>query len=385
MSKAPRILFIDQSGQLGGAELFLLDVAGFFWERAEVALFEEGPFHEALVQAGIPVTVLDEKIHVQKESGLLQSLAAIPKVLKLIFRLARLARRHDIVYANTAKAFIIGSLAAHLAGRPLVYHLHDIVSRDHFSRLNQRLLVGCANRLTRCLIANSQASLEAFQTAGCRLRDVHVVYNGFAAVSPSSIGSESAAEIRTRLGLEGKPVVSIIGRLTPWKGQHIFLQALQSLPGVHGLIIGEALFTDEDRSYAEQLRAQSQEGNLAGRIHFLGFQRNLTGFYKASDIIVHCSIAPEPFGRVIVEGMLAGKPVLATNLGGAREIITQGVTGLLLPAGDPAALASAIGKCLENPRWAQALATEGQRYAAATFALEGIVQRIDLILKSLPA
>ena len=153
----------------------------------------------------------------------------------------------------------------------------------------------------------------------------------------------------------------------PWKGQHIALEALRSLPGVHLAIVGEALFTEEDRAYREELRRTAEEPGLQGRVHFLGFRSDVIELLHAMDVVVRCSVAAEPFGRVIVEAMLAGTPVVATRGGGVDEIITDGQDGFLVTAADPGALALAVGKIVQEPGLAEQLSSAALASASEDF------------------
>ncbi len=177
------------------------------------------------------------------------------------------------------------------------------------------------------------------------------------------------------MGLDDRPIVGIFSRLAPWKGQHVLLEALALLPDVQALLVGEALFQDEQH-YAHQLRERAAQPDLAGRIHFLGFRDDVPVLMQLVDVVVHTSIAPEPFGRVIVEGMLARKPVIATQAGGALEIVRSGKTGLLVPPGNPSALAQAIRYVLDNPDQAHQLAQAAYEEARMRFSLEGMRQAV---------
>jgi glycosyltransferase involved in cell wall biosynthesis len=106
---------------------------------------------------------------------------------------------------------------------------------------------------------------------------------------------------------------------------------------------------------------------------------------KAVDIVVHTSVEPEPFGRVIVEGMLAERPVIATVGGGVREIIADGVNGLLVPPNDPAALAAAIRALAADPEEARRLAAKGRERARQSFLVAGMCRRIATELGELAA
>ena len=125
----------------------------------------------------------------------------------------------------------------------------------------------------------------------------------------------------------------------------------------------------------------AEEPGLQGRVHFLGFQSDVTPIFQAMDVVVHCSVAPEPFGRVIVEAMLAGTPVVATRGGGVDEIITDGHDGFLVPSADPVALALAVGRIMQDPAVASKLATAALHSARERFSMEQTVGRICQLLK----
>jgi len=163
-------------------------------------------------------------------------------------------------------------------------------------------------------------------------------------------------------------------------GQHILLQALAQLPGVRALIVGEALFGEQ--AYAERLYALAQELGVADRVAFLGFRRDVPLLMAACDIVVHTATAPEPFGRMIVEAQLAGRPIVASRDGGVVELIADGQTGVLVPPGDPAALAAAVGTLLADPGHAAHLAEQGRRAARARFSRERMLADFDAVLEA---
>jgi glycosyltransferase involved in cell wall biosynthesis len=211
---------------------------------------------------------------------------------------------------------------------------------------------------------------------------IHVLYNGIDDVPFDLIGDVDIAAARHEFGLEGATVVGVFGRLAEWKGQHVALEALRLLPGVHLLIVGDALF-GEDR-YAASLREQARRSGVAGRVHFAGFRRDIPLLMRAVDIVAHTSIAPEPFGRVIVEGMLARRPVIATRGGGVDEIVEPGETGILVTPGDAAELAEAIGGLAAGPDIRRRLAEAGRDAAVRRFSqaamLHGMRAHIDGVL-----
>ncbi len=115
-------------------------------------------------------------------------------------------------------------------------------------------------------------------------------------------------------------------------------------------------------------------------MHFLGFRSDVAPLMKAADVVVHASTLPEPFGRVVVEGMLAERPVVATAAGGVGEIVTDGVTGLLVKPGSPDALAGAVKMLRADPARADALASAGNARARAAFSVQAMVQGVRTVL-----
>lgn len=388
----PKVLWMDHAGVLGGAELCLLDIARCYDGPSAVLLFADGPFRGALKRAGVEVEVVAAPgavSGIRRESGAARNLGALPGVLGLAVKTARLARGYDVVYANSQKALVIGALAAKLAGRPLVWHLHDVMTAEHFSGVNRRVAVALANGpLVRRVVANSEASARAFVESGGKAEKVRVVYNGIdpAPYSPPE-GPEEKRRTRENLGLPlGAPVVGAFSRLAPWKGQHVLLKALARLPGVHALVVGEALFGEED--YARELRGLASSLGVAERTHFLGFREDVARLMRASDVVVHASTAPEPFGRMIVEGMLASRPVVATMAGGALEIVEHGANGLLVEPGDAEDLAGTLRTLFAEPPLGRALAERGRATAVQRFSLgamtEGVRRQVTEVVGGNP-
>lgn len=376
-----KILFLDQSGKPGGAELFLLDIAKAYRDRCLVCLFTDGPFREFLQQQNIPVRVLiNQGIRVRKESSWLEGVKSLQQLIPLSITVAKLSREYDLIYANTQKALVVGALASLISRRPLIFHLHDILSLEHFSPANRRLAVTLANRCAKRVIATSQATRDAFIEAGGRPEIVSVLYNGFDPQLYETNG-HGADQLRQQLGLEGRFVVGHFSRLSPWKGQHVLVEALMNCPAdVTALFVGDALYGEQD--YVQQLQQQVTDLKLQNRVCFLGFQSNVVPLMQTCNVVAHTSTSPEPFGRVIVEAMLCGRPVIASQAGGAVELIESGSNGWLVPPEKPDLLANAIAHCYYYPEESHALAERAQREARQRFHLDVIHQQLAQILGS---
>jgi glycosyltransferase involved in cell wall biosynthesis len=286
----PAILFLDQSGELGGAELCLADLAEFCRDRSAVLLFQDGPFAGLLRAKKVPVfiaTLPQPAVRVSKSAGWFAYLGALPGMALLIYRVMSLAKDFELLYANTAKALVVAAVVAFLLRKQFCFHLHDIVNSDHFSAINRRLIVILANR-AHGVVANSRATAEAYKTAGGKNRLLKVVHNGFRPFHFRSGTSISSPETQSET-LEGiLPVVGMFGRITPWKGQHVFLKALVELPEVRGLIVGDALFTSEDRRYSQELRELAAQLGVADRLDFTGFCPDILPLLLSVDVVAHC-------------------------------------------------------------------------------------------------
>ncbi len=390
----PRVLFLDQSPALGGAELMLLDLVTGLAGDNRVVVFGEGPFPERLRARGINTEILalsDSARGVTKSAGVATSLMAGPAVWRAARATAALARMHDLIYANTPKALLVAAIAGRLARKPVIFHLHDLWTESHFSALNRRVACFATRFGVSHVVANSAASLEALRGAGCRT-PATIVHNGINAAPFDTVTQEDTRRVRMELGLPGDAtVVGVFGRLTPWKGQDVLLDALSrpELLPCRAIVVGDALYTQEDRQYAEMLSRRADAHPLTGRVQLLGHRDDVPALMKACDVIAHTSTRPEPFGRVIVEGMLAGTPVVATDAGGVREIVTQDRTGFLVAPGDASALAAAIERVRADRKAAQQVSRRARLSVRNRFSVEtmvaGLAERICQIANRAPS
>jgi glycosyltransferase involved in cell wall biosynthesis len=378
---APRVMFVSHTGQVSGAELVLLDVVQP-WAGASAFLFEDGPLRQALASRGLDVTVSrwgQGLSGVRRDSSILRVVPLVGRLCAIVLQVARAARSRDIVYANSQKAFVLSAIASTLARRPLVWHLHDIISGVHFGAMQRRVQVLLANFCASKVIVPSQAAAAAFVAEGGRKDLVEVIANGLD-VTPES---QSPAEIRQQLGLPDGPLIGVFSRLAPWKGQHVVLQALAQLPGVSCIIAGDALFGEQ--AYATRLNNLVDELGLADRVHFLGQRSDVPRLMSAVDAVIHPSIDPEPFGRTLVEAMLAGVPVIATDAGAASDILEAGKAGTLVPPDDAEALARAVRGVLSRPPELGAQLAYAVARARAQYGMAQMLQSISGVIGRLGA
>jgi glycosyltransferase involved in cell wall biosynthesis len=165
--------------------------------------------------------------------------------------------------------------------------------------------------------------------------------------------------------------VGVVGRLSPEKGIEWFLAAAALVargePNVGFAVVGDAVLGDVD--YARRLARMVRELGLGERTLLTGFAERAADVMRALDLVVVPSDA-EPFGRVTIEAMASGKPVVATKTGGSPEIVIDWETGLLVPPRDPAAIAEAVLRLLRQPGMAASMGAEGRRQATERFSIE---------------
>jgi glycosyltransferase involved in cell wall biosynthesis len=163
--------------------------------------------------------------------------------------------------------------------------------------------------------------------------------------------------------------LGVVGQITPWKGQDMGLRALAELAARHPqlrlLVVGEAKFLSDttrfdNGAYLRRLQELARDDRLAGRVDFVGERSDVPAIMGALDALLVPSDG-EPFGRVVVEAMAAGTPVLASDAAGPAEIIEDGESGLLAPVGDVGAWARSIDRLMTDPELRQRLVRGGRR------------------------
>ena len=370
MPATKKVLFLTHVGDPGGAEYKMIDLCRSVRDSAEVMLFQHGSLEAILCRHRIKYSVTPmppATSQVRKEGGVMSLLRAVPGTLSMVRSVVREGSRFDVVVCFSQKSFVIASLAKPFMRRPIVWFMNDILSPSHFSRALIWLLVTLSRYSADRIALNSHASLDVWLGAGGRKRGVSVIYPG---VHEDQIASqlkhpECIAAHRKKYSPDGRPLIGMFGRISRWKGQDVFLRAIAKVPNVKAVIVGEALFAEED--HERHIRDLARELGIEERVVFAGHVDDVMALMAACDVVAHCSTAPEPFGLVIAEAMLAGTPVIASDAGGAREIVIPNETGLLTPLKDHDALAHAIERCLADTQWSKELSRKAKTRAQRKF------------------
>jgi glycosyltransferase involved in cell wall biosynthesis len=295
-------------------------------------------------------------VSVRRESGWHDAARSIPHVAQILPQIIHTRRHFDVTVAFSQKAFVLSAFAQPWVRRPLIWALNDMLIEEHFSPAMRSMVVRLANSCTRMVISNSQATAKAFIALGGRKERVRVIYPG---IDLERFYEANPAQERTTRCMR----IGCFGRLSPWKGQHILLQALAGISDVEAWIVGAPLFGEE--SYEQSLRALATQLGLDNRVRFFGHRTDVPELLAACDIVAHTSTAPEPFGKVIVEGLASGRPVIATAAGGAIEIIRNGIDGLLVPPGNVEALTATLCHLVADPELRKKLAEGGRERSRA--------------------
>jgi len=303
-----------------------------------------------------------------------QAARLLAEELPAALALARVIRRErvDVVHlGNGLRANFDGILAALLTRTPIVCHVKGFEKYGARERW--------AARRTTTLVCMTRAVLDYCRSHGLHAPDERVVYD---AVDEAWLRPRrAAADVRREIGIPpDAPCIGIAGNIQEWKGQRVVVEALGLLgehPDVHCVIAGGVHRAGE--TYGAQLRDRMGALGLADRVHLIGFRADIPDVINAWDVVVHASVRPEPFGRVILEGMLLAKPVIATAAGGVPELIEHGHTGFLVPPGDAPALADCLRRVLSAPDAARAIGARAQVWARQQFSLARQVAEMSQI------
>lgn len=364
------ILFITHVGEAGGAEYKMVDLCRAMRDSAEVMLLQRGSLEAVLNENRIKHCVCPLPSNariVRKEDGIASVLKAIPAALSMVKRIARKAEEFDIVVCFSQKSFVLTSLAKLLARRPIIWFMNDILSPAHFSRVLIGVLVTLSRYSADHIVVNSRASLAAWFKAGGRRKRVSVLYPGTnSKLADQRPSAELIASYKQKYSPDAKPLIGMFGRISRWKGQDVFIRAIAQVPNVNAVVVGGALFGEQQ--HERRMKELVTELGITRRVTFTGHVDDVMNLMAACDVVAHCSTSPEPFGQVIVEAMLAGTPVIASDAGGAREIVTPDETGQLTRPSSHSDLEAAIRRYLDSPSWSRQVAERAKVSALEKFS-----------------
>ncbi len=306
---------------------------------------------------------------------------ASPKTLWQQARLARYVRARGIriVHSFGFYANVFAIPAARLGGAEVVVaSIRD--TGDHLTWL-QKTMQKWACRAADHVLVNAMAVQTVLVAQGYDPARISVIWNG---IDVSRFqGREGTKAVRLSLGLlPSAPVVAVFSRLNRLKGIEFFLEAAALLMGrfddARFLIVGDSV----SQAYRDELEECAARLGLGGRVVFTGFRGDVPELLSEVSVSVLPSLA-EGLSNVVLEAMAAGVPVVATSVGGTPEMVENGVTGLLVPPRDAAALAGAIGSLLADPARGRSIGRAARERAAERFSLEATVRETELLYAGL--
>ncbi len=302
--------------------------------------------------------------------------------LRVLYRLVRLIRaeRPDLIHAFLGVANLASSLAGRLAGVPvIVWSYRDVeVWKSPAHWLVDRAGARWAEAITCCSEAVRQFVLARLDGEASKVLTIHNGIDLEAFRAPRVAG-------RSELSLrDGGRVIGTVTRLDePKKGLTVLLRALAALARRDGLPPWQCLLVGDGPARG-RLEALAAELGLSGRVVFAGMRRDVPRVLPALDLFVYPSLY-EGFGIAIVEAMAAGRPVVASAVGGIPEIVVDRDTGLLVPPGDAAVLAEALATLLASPDQARQMGRRGRERARELFAIQTTVERHQQLYATLSA
>jgi len=402
-----RILFLNPTGQIGGAETSLLAlVAGLrklnpSWEF-NLITGEEGPLLAKAVALGAKVEVLPFPLSlagtgdsglgggamwkrtVERAAMLRGGFASCGYARRLSAAIRRI--QPGVIHTNGFKMHLLGSWAAPRK-MPIVFHIHDYVSTR---ALSGRLLRASMKR-SAALVANSNSvAADLAKTIPGAARIVPI-YNAVDLGHFTPQGKEMDLDAACDLPpvLPGTIRVGLVATFARWKGHLTFLRALSLLPEhtkIRGYVIGGPIYRTSGSQYSfTEIRDEAARLGIAQRVGFTGIVEDPAGAIRALDIVVHASTAPEPFGMVIAEAMACGKALIVSNAGGAAEIFEDGITALGHAPGDALTLAGQIGRLSRNGELRTRLGVNARNAAENRFNPDRMADRFSTLYREVAA
>ena len=383
-----RILYIHHGGSLGGAPLSLL----YLLQQLDRTRYEpvvlclaEGPATDRFRSEGIETHVSTDIVDfshtelVWYGNKLLWQL--LGKALRFgpsVMESGRILRRlkPDLVHLNSS-TLASSACAAHRAGVPIIWHVREPLAHGYVG-LRRAWLRREINRYADRIIAIS--THDAAQLIPSEKMQVIHNFVDFSTFDRSILSVPARADLNLSLA---QHVVTMLGGCSESKGTLPFLEALylvrQQVPNVHFLVVGrKPLMGSSSRgsswmrwllgvdSYDRSVTKVASQAISSGNVHFLGVRSDVPCILAASDLLVFPATVPH-FARPIIEAGAMGMPVVASDVGGGNELVVDGVTGLLVPPGDPVRLGQAIVALLTNQPRARAMGEAGYRRAQNLF------------------
>jgi glycosyltransferase involved in cell wall biosynthesis len=381
-----RILFVEASvgGVLGGSLTGILQLIDRLDRQRfspSLLLYQQKDVIAQLEADGVPVHVLPPQpgwLPDGDRGRLGRAWLRTREIASVVWPRARGVLEHlrrtapDLVYlANGVTPNLDALVAAARAGIPTLVHekgFRRIGPRERFMSRWIDTFVGMTDLVT-----------AHARQRGVRARRHLTVYDG---IDCERFAPGGGAAVRRELGIpEHAPVIGIVGHIQGWKGQDLVVQAMAQLrprhPDLRCLLVGGV--HRQGTEYAERIRARIAAEGLERQVILTGARRDVAACLDAMDVAIHSSTNPEPFGRVLIEAMALGRPLIAPREGGPLEIVVDGETGVLVPPRDATALAAAIERLVGDPALRRRMGEAARARVEAVFDIRHHVQALEAI------
>jgi glycosyltransferase involved in cell wall biosynthesis len=377
-----KVLFCESSadGTIGGSHyclLYLIEHLDRTRFEPLVVFYEPNPILPRFEAAAKTIIHPQDRPVQWSNAGALPALAGRAvnffRFLAVVRSHIAFLRRHhiDIVHLNNSiTRHQDWALAAFLAKVPCIVHERGL-NRAYTAR--DRAL---ARRLA-LIIPMSAWIRDHMVERGVPGENIRVMYDG---LDPDLVKvTTPAAELRQAWNIgDHERVIGIVGNVREWKGQETVVRAMievaRRFPNVVCFIVGNT--TTADQAYLAKLKKIAADAGIERNLRFTGFQRDVPSFMNMMEVVIHASIAPEPFGMVVLEGMAQRKAVIGSRAGGVIEMVVEGETGFTFPPGDAQTLAARIGNLLEDPARAVRMGEAGYERLLREFTITKYMNNI---------
>lgn len=328
---------------------------------------------DLVISAGVKIMVLESMV---RKINPLHDIKALWELVGIIRK-----ERPDIVHTHTSKAGVLGRLAAAICRVPVVIHMpHGHVFTGHFNSVAAKVFMRTEqfmDKFTTYQVALTNDEKNDYLKFGIALPEKLVNIHSGVDIKKFCTGPASTQDAKKALGISSKKkVVGTVGWLLPIKGPMVLLKAMghvwEKLPDVSLVFVGNGPLQSSLKSCARQLGALD-------KVHFLGWRDDVHAVMPAFDVFALASLN-EGMGRVLVEAMAAGKPVVGSDVGGIRDLVHHGVNGLRVPKGDAQALGRAILQLLENKKKAKDMGKQGQKISQA-YSIDAMLEKLDALYR----
>jgi glycosyltransferase involved in cell wall biosynthesis len=383
---AHRLLFVESSvgGVVGGSLTGILPLIQRLDRRRWtpiVVLYEDKPVVPELRAAGVEVHILAPAPPLRGNGArhclvrawlrLRDLVCVVAPRARALTTLFRRERPHLVYLANGFTTNLAAVIAGARCGLPILVHEKGFHRLGPVARFMSRWVDTC--------IGMTDEIVEHVRVRGARPGRFLTVFDG---ISCDDFATGEGEAIRREFGIPlHAPVVGVVGHLQPWKGQMLVVEAMELLharhPELRCLLVGGV--HRAGHAYTEALRARIAAAKLERHVILTGARDDVAACLSAMDVAIHSSIQPEPFGRVLIEAMALGRPLVAPREGGPRVIVADGETGLLVPPRDARALADAIDELIGDPARRRDMGRAARARVEAVFDIRHHVRALQTV------